>query len=91
MLLRARCVLIVGRLVVGEARPLFKADELGRLKQRVTFLEKRLRVDQAALAETERRLLVERELRAKAERNAKRFHAQVLAARIALVNAKRQP
>ena len=78
---------------MGTARPLFKVegggmDELGKLRQRLAYVEKRLRITEAALEESERALLVERMKREHHERNAKVFHAQALAARIRLVQKR---
>lgn len=61
---------------MGEARPLFKVDNT--------------MTDQERIASLERRLREERVLRKKAEANAHRFHALMLAARIALINQKEQ-
>jgi hypothetical protein len=61
---------------MGTARPLHKTDVDARLRERVLRLE-------AALA-------AERDMRREAELNAKRFHALMLQARIALL-PKRTP
>ncbi len=60
---------------MGAARPLYKTDTEARRRERIVRLERML--------EDERRL------RRDAERNAKRFHALMLAARVALIRQEK--
>jgi len=58
---------------MAAARPLYKTDEVARMRERIARLE--------------RALDTERQLRKQAELNASRFHALMLKARVDLIRA----